>query len=106
MDDMISRAAAIECAIDAVDNWDGGYNPNREIYIRRYFEEVPAVDAVPIADVKSLADIAVYVISKMEDFGCAYVWENSGDPVADENNVRAECQEYRRKIKSITEGRT
>jgi hypothetical protein len=48
MDDLISRAAAIECAIDAVDDWDGGWNPNRETVIRKYFEEIPAVDAVPI----------------------------------------------------------
>lgn len=48
MDDLISRAAAIECAIDAVDDWDGGWNPNRETVIRKYFEEVPAVDAAPV----------------------------------------------------------
>ena len=48
MDDLISRAAAIECAIDAVDDWDGGWNPNREEVIRKYFEELPAVDAVPV----------------------------------------------------------
>ena len=79
--------------------WYDGLDTCREI-----IDEIPAVDAVHIADVKALADIALYVISKMEDFGCAYVWEKSGDPIADENNVRAECQEYRRKIKSITEG--
>lgn len=48
MADLISRAAAIECAIDAVDDWDGGWNPNRETVIRKYFEELPAVDAVPV----------------------------------------------------------
>jgi hypothetical protein len=48
MDDLISRAAAIERAIDAVDEWDGGWNPNREEYIRKYFAEMPAVDAAPI----------------------------------------------------------
>ena len=46
--DMISRAAAIECAIDAIDDWDGGWNPNRETVIRKYFEELPAVDAIPV----------------------------------------------------------
>lgn len=45
-DDLISRAAAIECAINAVDDWDGGWNPNRETVIRKYFEELPAVDAM------------------------------------------------------------
>ena len=48
MDDLISRAAAIECAIDAVDDWDGGWNPNRETVIRKYFEKLPAVDAAPV----------------------------------------------------------
>lgn len=48
VDDLISRAAAIECAIDAVDDWDGGWNPTRETVIRRYFEELPAVDAAPV----------------------------------------------------------
>ena len=46
--DLISRAAAIKCAIDAVDDWDGGWNPNRETVIRKYFEELPAVDAAPV----------------------------------------------------------
>jgi len=48
MDDLISREAAVECAIDAVDDWDGGWNPNRETVIRKYFAEVPAVDAAPV----------------------------------------------------------
>ena len=64
-------------------------------------KNAPTIDAIPLADAKKIVDIALYVISKMEDFGCAYVWEKSGDPDADENNVRAECQEYRRKIKEI-----
>lgn len=46
--ELISKAAAIECAIDAVDDWDGGWNPNRETVIRKYFEELPAVDAAPV----------------------------------------------------------
>lgn len=48
MKELIERDAAIECAIDAVDDWDGGWNPNRETVIRKYFEEVPVVDAVPV----------------------------------------------------------
>lgn len=48
MDDLISRATAIKCAIDAIDDWEGGWNPNREVVIRKYFEELPAVDAVPV----------------------------------------------------------
>ena len=48
MDDLISRAAAVECAINAADDWDGGWNPNRETYIRNYFAELPAVVAAPV----------------------------------------------------------
>lgn len=52
MADMISRAAAIEAAIDGADDWDGGYNPNREQYIRQHMGNVPTVDAVPIVRCK------------------------------------------------------
>ena len=48
MDDLISRAAAIEAAIDGADDWDGGYNSERERYIREHMAKVPAVDAVPV----------------------------------------------------------
>lgn len=46
--DLISRAAAIEAAIDGVDDWDGGYNLGRERYIREHMANVPVVDAVPV----------------------------------------------------------
>lgn len=48
MDKLISRTMAIKCAIDAIDDWDGGWNPNREVVIKKYFEELPAVAAIPI----------------------------------------------------------
>lgn len=48
MDDLISREAAIEAAIDGADDWDGGYNPSREEYIRSRMDRVPAVDTVPV----------------------------------------------------------
>ena len=48
MNDLISRAIAIKCAIDAIDDWEGGWNPNREVVIKKYFEELPAVDAAPV----------------------------------------------------------
>lgn len=46
--DLISRAAAIEAALDGVDDWDGGCNPSCEEYIRGHMAKVPAVDATPI----------------------------------------------------------
>lgn len=52
MDDLISRAAAIDAAIDGVDDWDGGCNANREAYIVRHMNEVPAADAVNVVRCK------------------------------------------------------
>lgn len=100
MADLILRAAAIEAFDDErVDRNYGDVSPESVIKV---IESIPAVDAVPIADAKAIVDIALYAISKMENFGCAYVWMKSSDPYADENNIRGECQEYRRKIKDIT----
>lgn len=48
MDDLISRSAAIEAAIDGADDWDGGCNIDREKYIERHLNEVPAIDAEPV----------------------------------------------------------
>ena len=56
MTDLIPRAAAIKCAIDAVDDWEGGWNPNRETVIRKYFEKLPAVDVVPVQQWISVKD--------------------------------------------------
>ena len=52
MDDLISRAAAIEAALNGADDWDGGYNPERERCIREHMAKVPAVDAVPVVRCK------------------------------------------------------
>ena len=46
--DLILREAAIEAAIDGADDWDGGYSPTREEYIREHMAKVPAVDAIPV----------------------------------------------------------
>lgn len=103
---LISRTAAIEYLMTNM-GWkdEDGYTVDdadeKCAIITDLVNGIPAVDAVPIADAKAIADIALHAISKMEDFGCAYVWEKSGDPYADENNIRGECQYYRRKIKDI-----
>ena len=41
--DAIDRTAAINAAIEAADEWDGGWNPNREEIIRERLENLPAV---------------------------------------------------------------
>lgn len=48
VDNLISRAAAIEAALDGADYWDGGYSPERERCIREHMANVPSVDAVPV----------------------------------------------------------
>lgn len=49
MDDLISRKAAIDAAIAAADDWDGGSNINRSAHIIVGINNIPAVDAVPVA---------------------------------------------------------
>ena len=46
-DDAISRQAAINVAVDAVDDWDGGCNKTREEYIRKALETIPPVTPKP-----------------------------------------------------------
>lgn len=40
--ELINRQAAIDAAIDAADDWDGGYDRERERYIREALEELPS----------------------------------------------------------------
>ena len=40
MDDLIRRSDAIEVAIAAVDEWDGGYNNSREEIIRNAMKNI------------------------------------------------------------------
>ena len=42
-EDAINRQAAINAAIEAVDDWDGGCNKTREEYIRKALETIPPV---------------------------------------------------------------
>lgn len=44
MAEYIEREAAIEEAIDAVDEWSGGYNPHRAAMIRDGINTIPAAD--------------------------------------------------------------
>ena len=43
MDDLIHRQDAIDAAIDAADDWDGGCSKERERFIREALEELPSV---------------------------------------------------------------
>ena len=48
--DAISRQAAINVAVDAVDDWDGGCNKTREEYIRKALETIPPVTAEKVGE--------------------------------------------------------
>ena len=42
MDELISRRAAIDAAIEAVDEWDGGYNLSRADIIEKAINNLPS----------------------------------------------------------------
>ena len=46
-EDAISRQAAINAAIEAADEWDGGGNRNREEIIAKALEQLPSVTPMP-----------------------------------------------------------
>ena len=48
MPEYIEREAAIEEAIDAVDEWSGGYNPHCAAMIRDGINTIPAADVAPV----------------------------------------------------------
>ena len=47
MNDLISRQAAIDAAIEAADDWDGGCSKERERFIRDALEELPSAQPEP-----------------------------------------------------------
>ena len=49
--DLISRQAAIDAAIEAADDWDGGCSKERERFIRDALEKLPSVQPDHIAEV-------------------------------------------------------
>lgn len=63
--DMISRAAAIDAALDGADYWDGGYNPERERCIREHMAKVPSVDAVPVVRKPILGYDGMYEVDNL-----------------------------------------
>ena len=78
MSDLIPRDAAIEAAIDGVDEWDGGCNFRREKYIERHMLEVPAIDAVMVVRCRDCKwritgnpDMDCEICAGREDWFCA-----------------------------------
>ena len=68
MRDTIDRQAAIETAIEAADEWDGGYNEERERVIRGALEALPSTQQwIPCSErlpenPKSNVDIKTYIV--------------------------------------------
>lgn len=48
MADYIEREVAVKAAIDGADEWDGGYNRNRDSYIECSIDNVPAADVAEV----------------------------------------------------------
>lgn len=48
MAEHIDREAAVKAAQDGADEWDGGYNRNRDAYIECAIDKVPAADVVEV----------------------------------------------------------
>lgn len=48
MTDYISREAAVKAAQDGADEWDGGFNRNRDSYIECAIDQIPAADVVEV----------------------------------------------------------
>lgn len=44
MDDLISRQAAITAAVEAADEWDGGYNYERQLIIEEALARIPSAE--------------------------------------------------------------
>ena len=44
MDDLISRQAAIEAAVEAADKWDGGYDYERQLIIEEALARIPSAE--------------------------------------------------------------
>ena len=84
MDDMITRAAAIEAAIDGADDWDGGYNSERERHIREHMAKVPAVDAVPVIRCR---DCCFGVLTKNSNDEDIVICENPDSPAVEQISI-------------------
>lgn len=46
--DLIRRSWGLSAAKTGADDWDGGCNANRDLYIEKAFAALPAVDAVEV----------------------------------------------------------
>ena len=62
MSDLISRQAAIDAAIEAADDWDGGCNIGRQKRIEKYIRRLPSAEPHWIPVEQDLPKIGEYVL--------------------------------------------
>ena len=74
--DIISRQAAIDTAIDAADDWDGGHSKERERFIREALEELPSAQTGQ-PDIIACGDCKYWIC---HDRRCGY-WNHGVKPL-------------------------
>lgn len=103
MPDLISRKAACECMGQMIHEYrEKGEDGLADgiILARRYgIKRLPAVDTVPNAKLKAVANIALELVNKYEQSACNLIWDTSTSPGEDEYKLHTECHEYRLRIK-------
>lgn len=76
-EDCISREEAINAAIDAVDEWDGGCNTNRATMISHAIKDLPSVTPqarwIPCSERLPKRDVDVLTYHRNESFDYQYV---------------------------------
>ena len=77
MNDLISRQAAIDAAIDAADDWDGGYSLSRADMIERAINNLPSAQP-DVSDI-NVGDINKFIDGLEEIF--ADIRERNGDDI-------------------------
>lgn len=78
MAEYIEREAAVKAAQDGADEWDGGYNRNRDMYIEAAIDEVPAADVQPVVHGHWIVQRSNYN-EKFECSVCQHISKDGGN---------------------------
>ena len=84
MNDLISRQAAIDTAIEAVDSWDGGCNIGRQKRIENYIKRLPSAQP-EIIRCKDCKHWIPY------DWMFSEIWQSKNMVDYPENEIGCEC---------------
>jgi len=97
MDDLISRQEAIDAAIEAVDEWDGGYNLSRADMIEKAINNLPSAQREPLTDKEQRIFLAAM---GREEKVCKQVDDEYRDCMEPyEDSLVRTCHEITRKVK-------